>query len=577
VVSKANDINALIAKLPASRQRQLREVVAELAARRMEALNLWTPMEQQAAFHECRTLYAIVMGGNRSGKSAAVYAEVARAALGRDPHDKYRKPDATGRFAVPFVIWIVCHKEAMIGRTVHRYLFERGAFQIIRDLDTGKYRTYRPNDPADAARAKEAKAAPPLIPERYIKELKYKDKGGRVFTRCELRNGAVIYAFSSNADPDTGDPVDLAVIDEDTKPEWVTELQSRLSDRSGSRLIWAARPQLKNNAMLDLVHRGEAEATKPQHERRVTVFRLNLLDNQYIPPETKADRLADWTPEQQRSRIYGDTGLDSVLNYPQFSRDANRYPSPKVNYNSLESWLVDGKVPADCCRFVSIDPGPYACWAALFFAVPPPEACDHWVVYDEIYLTNSIICEFTEAMRRKSEGVTYRGFIMDDHGSRVRSANSHIPIRQQISAAFRSARIESELTGCGFILGCDNIPKRSGDVRNALTLRPDGTPKLVILQGAAPNLQMEIERYRRAERNGLIVDEPAPNQRNHAINALEYLCAYAPQYSKPAFKTPEDLAYQHYLDRKRELAGENGDTIYFGAGPAPSHSFASVR
>jgi hypothetical protein len=40
-------------------------------------------------------------------------------------------------------------------------LFKPGAFQIIRDEETGKWRVFRPDDPADMDREDEARPAPP--------------------------------------------------------------------------------------------------------------------------------------------------------------------------------------------------------------------------------------------------------------------------------------------------------------------------------------------------------------------------------------------------------------------------------
>ena len=49
---------------------QLKDAQAELAQRRIEALRLYEPMPLQEEFHTCVASERLVIGGNRSGKSA---------------------------------------------------------------------------------------------------------------------------------------------------------------------------------------------------------------------------------------------------------------------------------------------------------------------------------------------------------------------------------------------------------------------------------------------------------------------------------------------------------------------------
>ena len=65
---------------------QMKDVQAELAERRLESLRLYVPMPKQQDFHACMVSERLVIGGNRSGKSACSFVEDARAATGQDPH-----------------------------------------------------------------------------------------------------------------------------------------------------------------------------------------------------------------------------------------------------------------------------------------------------------------------------------------------------------------------------------------------------------------------------------------------------------------------------------------------------------
>ncbi len=69
----------------------MKDVQAALTERRLEALRLWVPMPKQEEFHSCIASERLVIGGNRSGKSACTFIEDARAATGQDPHNKYPK------------------------------------------------------------------------------------------------------------------------------------------------------------------------------------------------------------------------------------------------------------------------------------------------------------------------------------------------------------------------------------------------------------------------------------------------------------------------------------------------------
>src|SRR5262249_54231171 len=77
----------------------------------------------------------LVVGGNRSGKSACAAVEVARAACGCDPFGKYPKG--------PMRIYCVGKDQKHIGQVMYPLLFKEGAFKIIKDKKTGRWRLDR--------------------------------------------------------------------------------------------------------------------------------------------------------------------------------------------------------------------------------------------------------------------------------------------------------------------------------------------------------------------------------------------------------------------------------------------------
>ena len=218
----------------------LKDVQIELAERRLEALRLYEPMPLQDEFHKCVASERILLGGNRGGKTLCISVEAARAATGQDPYGKYPKEDGN--------LVIIGRNWPHIGMVIYKSLFRPGAFRIIRDEETGQWRSFRPGK--DDHRRAETKPAPPLIPPRMVKDVSWVLKNAHYMQRAELVNGWTIYCFSSEGEPPQGFQADAVWIDEDVSNEsWIGEMQARLADRKG-RFMWSAMPHSKNDALL---------------------------------------------------------------------------------------------------------------------------------------------------------------------------------------------------------------------------------------------------------------------------------------------------------------------------------------
>ena len=215
--------------------KQLMELQSEASSRKYEFLKMYQPTLLQEAFHKCRARERLVIGGNRSGKSMCGFAEVARAATGQDPSGKY--PAENG------VIVVVGKDWKHIGTMVYPMLFKCSTTaKVIRDLVTREWRTY--DGKTDSDRESEAKPAPPMIPQRFIKSRAWLMKKQQYIQRCDLHNGWTIHFYSSVGDPPQGMACDLYAIDEDIDDEnWVGEAQARLADKKG-RFIWATRTSM---------------------------------------------------------------------------------------------------------------------------------------------------------------------------------------------------------------------------------------------------------------------------------------------------------------------------------------------
>ena len=527
---------------------QMKDVQAALSERRLEALRLYIPMPKQEDFHKCMSSERLVIGGNRSGKSACSFVEDARAATGQDPHGKY--PKEGGNLVIIGKNW------QHIGMVVYPMLFKAGAFRIIKDEDTGQWRAFNPG--SDAARQKDSKPAPPLIPPRLIKDMSWVQKNAGYLNKAELNNGWTIYCFSSEGEPPQGFQADLVHIDEDINNErWVGEMQARLSDRKG-RFVWSAMPWSKNDALLGLCERADKAEELGQETPIIKKFVLRFLDNDHIDPEEKKKNIERWSAlgmDELRMRAEGEFTTESTLMYPTFNASVHMMS---------RSDLPDGQIPSDWTRYVGIDPG-HAVMATLFLAIPPDER--FWLIYDELYIRNCNALIWGEQFCTKAmEQNIYTG-VMDMHGGALRDLGSGRLPHELYSEELKKRKFRFQLTNTQFIPGSDDIQARTALVRQALHIKGDGTTKLKFLEGGCPNLLREIKRYRKKTTtvNGqvYVTDEPQTRGEVHACQVLEYLCAHEPKYHKPPKTYGPAPWWVGYLDRKkrRERASEDACVI----------------
>ena len=527
---------------------QMRDVQAELAERRIEALRLYEPMPMQQEFHACTLSERIVIGGNRSGKSLSTFIEDARAATGQDPFDKY--PKEGGKLAIVGKNW------PHIGMVVYPMLFKAGAFKIIKDKITGKWRAYNPTLLEDVERKAQAKPAPPLIPARLIKDMSWQQKNAGYLNSVELTNGWQIYCFSSEGEPPQGFQADLVHIDEDINNEsWVPEMQARLADRKG-RFVWSAMPHSKNDALLGLFERAERAENDPK--KIIKVFKLRFLDNAHIDDEEKKKNLERWAAigaDEVRMRAEGDFTTESSLMYPTFNTSIHVVSRSEIPL-----------IPQTWTRYVAIDPG-HTVMAALFAAVPPDEKM--LLIYDELYIRQCNALIFGEQFEEKARGQSFHSFIIDMHGGMLRDLGSGRLPHELYSEELRKRKIASRVTGSGFIPGSDDIPARTALVRQMLHIKGDGTTKLKIWEGAAPNLIRELKRYRKKTTtvNGqvYVTDEPQTRGEVHACQVLEYLCANEPRYHvPPKVYGPEPWWVKYLEEKKRRQRKDDDGSIVLG-------------
>ena len=508
----------------------IRQLHAEKAKRDSEALRLYEPLPFQDSFHACQAKEALIQAGNQVGKSLCAFVEDARAATGQDPYGKYPKENGT----------MVClgMDEGHIGRTIHKYLFRPGAFKVIKDDATNKWRSWKPWLKSDWAKRKKAKPAPALIPDRFIKQFAWKKRAQHVFEICELHNGWTIYAMGSKGDPSQGFQADLVHIDEDLeRSEWYDEMVARLSMRNG-KLRWSALPHSKNDALVNLSERAEDEQNDKNPS--TVVFRATIFDNPFMPEQVKQENIKRWKAKGEdefRKRALGELVTDSVLMYPNFSKDihnAIKFEDPRT---PVQKYLSENNgVPGrDWARYMVVDPGHSVC-AVTFYAVPPPSMGDHVVVYDELYIKNCTAAKFGDLVAQKNAGWNFEAFIIDAHGGRIREIGSGVLPRTQYKRELERHKVKSTQTGYGFLSGSDDVPGREMKLRSWISVNEKGTTKLYVVANRCPNLIKEFSRFKKKFANGYVTDQGNRRGNCHAIETLEYAAAHGLKYVKPRQK-----------------------------------------
>lgn len=523
----------------------LREIQAELSERRIEALRLYRPMPHQAKFHECMASERIVLGGNRGGKTLAVAVEAARAATGQDPYGKY--PEKDGNLAIVGRNW------PHVGLVIYPALFKAGAFRIIRDEETGEWRSIREGDDKS-----KSKPAPPLIPPRFVKDMSWVLKSAGYLNKVTLTNGWTIWCFSSEGEPPQGYQADLIWLDEDLNNErFVGESQARLADRKG-RFVWSAMPHSKNDALLGLCERADKEIELGKESPDIVKFTFRFLDNETIDDEEKRKNIARWAAlgqDELRMRAEGEFTMESTLMYPTYNQSVHILSREKMP-----------EVPRDWTRYVAIDPG-HAVMATLFAAVPPDSSM--LLFYDELYIRNCNAAIWGEEFVKKAGDQHIYALIMDMHGGALRDLGSGRLPHELYSEELRKRKWKAEMTGYQFIPGSDDIPARTSLVREMMHIRGDGTTKLKILEGTCSDLRRELKRYRKKTQtvNGQVYVTDVPQTRGdvHAVQTLEYMCAFEPEWHPPPKTSgPEPWWVKYLAEKKKRSQGGEDSCIVLG-------------
>lgn len=569
---------------------RLEQIERELEIRKQDALRRYRPYnDMQQSFHESLASERAIRGGNQTGKTVACSAEMASAATGWPIIGLDGKPIAD-KFAEsrhqPLIIWLIGRGEKHIGQTFHRALFEPGMFDILRDHATGEWVIYRPDNPEHVARRHERKPSRPFIPKRLIKSISWIKEVSKTFEMVELINGTKIYAFTSNAYPKEGDPVDLIWIDENiAKPHYVAEWQARLMRRKG-RLIWSAFPQMANPALLEMLERAEEDKRNNVVPPDVEEFRLTLSGNPFVDEDEKRKRRKGWSESERLARDEGIAATDTVLMFPTFHYQVHQVmlgwrPGMKVVEDRIDTrrwtaldWAIynaGGVPPIDWTRYMALDPG-HTRGALLCVAVPPPQFGDYVVAYDELYPEHFGAKEFADAFKPMTLGCMFQAFLIDMRAGRQTgvSRSAGETNYRDFCDAFGVENIGSVETGTGFRAGLDEPTTRATRIREWLAIREDGTPKFKYIAHTTRMMQREFALYKKTIVREEVLDKPVAKH-DHLMFCLGALACtkpglrFVPLTSLPREQDPAVLQFQEFMRRRnggqKETACELGPSL----------------
>lgn len=488
--------------------------------------------------------------------SMAGFAEDARALTGQDPYNKY--PEKNGTCVT------LGYGENHIGRVIHKFLFRSGSFKMIRDVETGLWRPFRPwpdEEGGDQSRADEAKEAPPLIPPRYIDTLTWEKRGDRVFSLCIMTTGWELFALNSAGDPSQaqGFDVDLYHIDEDTaQVGWYEEAVGRTAITKG-KIRWTALPHSKNDDILNMMQR--AEEHKDLENPTTVCLRASMFDNPYYPKESRDANLQIWAAQGEdvvRKRAYGELVLDSILMYPTFSKwthdivCAEREKETPIQRLWRESHYT---VPETWCCDMIVDPG-HTIAAALFIATPPPSVGDFHVIYEELYIHQCTADILASQAHKKVAGRQMERFIIDAHGGRLTDFGSGVRPQRQYEKELANRGVRCNHTGNYFINGSDDILGREEALRRWLHIKSDGSPTLYVDIRKCPNFVREMSRFKKKQQrvgsNVVTLDEANRKGPSHLCECAEYGAANGLSYVAPRHNTKHSSIVKQILKARAD-------------------------
>lgn len=567
MTSKLHDILDRLKNSTAAKQDVKRTFRAaqKIHERRHTALEMFRPFPYQDEFLLCKSSEVLLRGGVRSGKSTIVGVSIASYVLGKPIYlscgipIQTREPEYADKQVGE--IWII-GKQMNHSSTIFRIMFQPGAFKMVRDKDTKKWRAWQPGTISgdDKIPADQLKESPPLIPASEIKEWGWEKRSQKEWNTCTLHNGWTLKYYPSNGSPKRGDPVHRIWLDEETEnDDLYAELQSRISDFKG-RIWWSSWPNLDCGSLINLYDRAvdEMDQFRAGKITQCDVYQMSFISNNnpVIDEDEKRKRAKGWDDATWRARNLGEFVRESRLTYPEFNKS---YHTVDYGVNDERNDKVTEILrarnfipPSDWCVDLILDPGTNRP-ALLWVATPPP---DFWykgqpyhVVYRELtgpYDADQLAYQVSTLEPARS----YNRWIIDHKCGDQTSPGDAYRIEHRYSTAFSKKGLSCEATGTRFTASEHVWLVRSMEFRNMMMPVAEDAPrpKLRIVTHRCPELIKQITRNMRKITKEDIQDVRASGQIQDLLDCLEYFAGSRPAYRVPQKIKPKDTpSYESYL------------------------------
>lgn len=562
---------------------------AKLAKQRINALEIFRPTKYQEEVVLSDASEILVQGAPRSGKSTIVAAMMA-AYLTKTPitfsdgsKHHTREPGWMDR---PVNVWLIGLQLNHIGQTIYRLLCKPGAFDMVRDQETGMWRCWQPGvvPGDDMMPVNERKPAPPLIPPNMIEKESWSNKAAFQFESLTMKDGSTVYAFASSGAVKRGDPVNICWLDEEIEnSSHYAEWQSRISDRKG-RIFWTSWPDASTPALLDLYRRCENQREEVQAGTRkkadVTNFKFTSFKNPFIDEEEKRKRLEGWSEDQITARALGEFVVGNILAYPEFNKRIHCVDygdgSPLNDKVTDAMRRLNWNAPSDWCVDLILDPGT-ARPALLWVAIPPESFWDDGEPYHIVFREMAVPRVHAGEMARRAKASDpfrwYARFIGDAKaGDQTPMGHAHT-VFQNYEMEFRKAGLRCQLTGDMFLRGETVWINRSLKLRTLMQVRTScGRPRFRVVTHMCPVLVKQLETTVKAVTKEDVQDKLAPGQVHDVLDTCEYYAGFGPKFlAPPPNQIPKDPgllmweADQKFIqDRFRRDKEDRKDKIVLG-------------
>ena len=533
----------------ATRRRQLQQAlyqnIERLARRRLEGLALYNPLPKAHEFHRSNVRIALLDGPNQGGKSLMGAAEFAWRITGTHPFKTQRRKK---RLAL-----VVGPETDHIGDPMWRYLSQPGAFSVINDEHTGRLRSVRADrndptklDPYDKAYKEKWRDAPPLLPDRFIKDIAYESVVKQVPRNVVLINGATILFRPAGgaAKPPRGRQLTDWWFDEEvSNPAFLRET-IRGSMRFGGSGFWSATPETGGFQLFELHER--ALASDPD----VKAFTVYLEDNPFISEEDKRAFYDSLDDEQRRVKYYGEYLIAGRRVYSMFDPNIHCYePFP---------------IPRHWCFYLFVDPGHRS--GTVFAAVDPEEK--HLWVYKSVELRNCTQNRWADMVWEEHHDRPIEAMVIDERAGRQTGIAGGATVASEYYEALKVRGIEPRSYGPrqGFMPGTSDIEAREQSLVGMLTPRYygpfEGLPKIQFAKGTNAKLVAQIQKAHKEAKNPKKRAKDRTNPED-VLQGLEYGAHYNPSYRFPQeTPTPKPdpvfASYQAAEARRQRRQGRRG-------------------